>query len=41
MKREKGEDIMLTKEMLIDAFNQSFDPAFLSAGDEDYVGVVN
>jgi hypothetical protein len=39
--REKGVDIALTKEMLINAFNQNFDVGYLIAGDEDYVGLVN
>lgn len=34
--REKGVDIALAKEMLINAFNQNYDIAFLIAGDEDY-----
>lgn len=40
-KPEKGVDIALTKEMLINAFNGNFDVAILFAGDEDYVGLVN
>jgi uncharacterized LabA/DUF88 family protein len=40
-KPEKGLDIALTKEMLINAFNGNFDVAILVAGDEDYVGLVN
>jgi len=40
-KREKGVDIALTKEMLINAFNDNYDLALLIAGDEDYVGLVN
>jgi hypothetical protein len=36
-KTEKGVDIALTKEMLVNAFNQNFDVAVLIAGDEDYV----
>jgi uncharacterized LabA/DUF88 family protein len=40
-KSEKGVDIALTKEMLVNAFNQNFDVAILFAGDEDYVGLVN
>jgi len=39
-KREKGVDIALTKEMLVNAFNQNFDIAILVAGDEDYVELV-
>lgn len=40
-KEEKGVDIALTKEMLVNAFNQNFDIGYLIAGDEDYVGLVN
>lgn len=40
-KSEKGVDIALTKEMLVNAFNQNFDVAVLIAGDEDYVELVN
>src|SRR5262244_3823397 len=39
--REKGVDIALTKEMLVNAFNQNFDVGYLVAGDEDYVGLIN
>ena len=39
--REKGVDIALTKEMLVNAFNQNYDIGFLIAGDEDYLGVVS
>lgn len=39
--KEKGVDIALTKEMLVNAFNQNFDIGYLFAGDEDYVGLVN
>lgn len=38
--REKGVDIALTKQMLVNAFNQNFDTAILVAGDEDYVELV-
>ncbi len=38
--REKGVDIGLTKEMLVNAFHQNFDRALLIAGDEDYLGLV-
>jgi uncharacterized LabA/DUF88 family protein len=38
--REKGVDIALTKEMLINAFADNYDEALLIAGDEDYVGLV-
>jgi uncharacterized LabA/DUF88 family protein len=40
-KKEKGVDIALTKEMLVNAFNGNFDIAILFAGDEDYVSLVN
>lgn len=40
-KPEKGLDIALTKEMLVNAFNGNYDVAILFAGDEDYVGLVN
>lgn len=39
--REKGVDIALAKEMLINAFNQNYDIGLLIAGDGDYVGLVN
>jgi len=39
--KEKGVDIALTKEMLVNAFNQNFDIGYLIAGDGDYVGLVN
>lgn len=38
--KEKGVDIGLAKEMLVNAFNQNFDVGWLFAGDEDYVGSV-
>ena len=38
--REKGVDIALAKEMLVNSFNQNFDLGLLIAGDEDYVGLV-
>lgn len=38
--KEKGVDISLTKEMLVNAFNNNFDVAFLIAGDEDYLTLV-
>jgi len=38
---EKGVDIALTKEMLINAFNSNFDLALLIAGDEDYLPIVS
>jgi uncharacterized LabA/DUF88 family protein len=40
-KKEKGVDIALTKEMLVNAFNSNFDIAILFAGDEDYFSLVN
>jgi len=39
--KEKGVDISLTKEMLVNAFNKNFDVAFLIAGDEDYLSLVH
>lgn len=39
--KEKGVDISLTKEMLVNAFNNNFDVAFLIAGDEDYLTLVH
>lgn len=39
--REKGVDIALAKEMLVNAFNQNFELGLLVAGDEDYVCLVN
>jgi uncharacterized LabA/DUF88 family protein len=39
-KDEKGVDIALTKEMLVNAFNNNFDECLLIAGDEDYVVLV-
>ncbi|HYA39753.1 MAG TPA: NYN domain-containing protein [Syntrophobacteraceae bacterium] len=38
--REKGVDIALTKEMLVNAFHTNFEVGLLVAGDEDYVGLV-
>jgi len=40
-RREKGVDIALTKEMLVNSFNRNFNVGILVAGDEDYVGLVN
>jgi uncharacterized LabA/DUF88 family protein len=37
---EKGVDISLTKEMLVNAFNKNYDRCLLVAGDEDYVELV-
>lgn len=39
--KEKGVDIALTKEMLINVFNQNYDIALLISGDGDYVDIVN
>ena len=39
--REKGVDIALTKEMLVNALHQNFDIGFLFAGDKDYVSLVS
>jgi hypothetical protein len=38
--KEKGVDIALTKEMLVNAFNRNFDIGLLIAGDADYVSLV-
>ena len=38
--KEKGVDIALTMEMLVNAFNGNFDVGLLIAGDEDYVELV-
>jgi uncharacterized LabA/DUF88 family protein len=38
--KEKGVDIALTKEMLINAFNQNFDVGLLISGDEDYTNLI-
>lgn len=38
--REKGVDIALATEMLVNAFNQNYDIGILVAGDKDYVGLV-
>jgi len=38
--REKRVDIAISREMLINAFNQNFDLGILVAGDEDYVDLV-
>lgn len=38
--KEKGVDIALTMNMLINAFNQNYDVGILFAGDEDYVELV-
>jgi hypothetical protein len=40
-KNEKGVDVALTREMLINAFNHNYEIAILISGDEDYVGLVN
>jgi uncharacterized LabA/DUF88 family protein len=39
--REKGVDIALTMQMLVNAFNQNYDNGVLIAGDEDYLELVN
>ena len=39
--REKGVDIAIAKEMLVNSFNRNFDIGVLIAGDEDYIGLVN
>lgn len=38
--KEKGVDIALTKEILVNAFNQNFDIALLVAGDADYIELI-
>ncbi|MDI7259044.1 MAG: NYN domain-containing protein [Thermodesulfobacteriota bacterium] len=38
--REKRVDIAISREMLINAFNQNYDLGILVAGDEDYVDLV-
>ena len=38
--KEKGVDIALATEMLVNAFNQNYDIGVLVAGDKDYVGLV-
>lgn len=38
--KEKGVDIALTKEMLVNAFNANYDVAILFAGDADYVDLI-
>jgi uncharacterized LabA/DUF88 family protein len=38
--REKRVDISISREMLINAFNQNYDLGILVAGDEDYVDLV-
>lgn len=40
-KAEKGVDIALAKEMLVNAFNDNYDVGVLVSGDEDYVGLVS
>lgn len=39
--KEKGVDIGLAKEMLVNAFNQNFDVGLLVAGDMDYLELVD
>lgn len=38
--KEKGVDIALATEMLVNAFNQNYDVGVIVAGDKDYVGLV-
>ena len=38
--KEKGVDIALATEMLVNAFNQNYDIGILVAGDKDYAGLV-
>ena len=40
-KKEKGVDIALTREMLLNTFQQNFDIAIVIAGDEDYIELIN
>lgn len=40
-KNEKGVDVALTREMLINAFNHNYEIGLLISGDEDYIGLVN
>ena len=39
--REKGVDIALTREMLLNAFHQNYDVGLVVAGDEDYVELIH
>ena len=39
--KEKGVDIALAKEMLVNSFNQNYDIGYLIAGDADYADLVN
>jgi uncharacterized LabA/DUF88 family protein len=39
--KEKGVDIALATEMLVNAFNQNYDTGILVAGDKDYAKLVN
>lgn len=39
--REKGVDIELAKQMLVNAFHKNFDIGILIAGDEDYLELIN
>ncbi len=39
--KEKGVDIALTKEVLVNAFADNYELCYLVAGDEDYVVLVN
>ena len=38
--KEKGVDIALTMKVLVNAFNQNYDIAYIIAGDEDYLGLL-
>lgn len=40
-KKEKGVDIALTREMLLNSFQQNYDVGLVIAGDEDYVELIN
>jgi uncharacterized LabA/DUF88 family protein len=40
-KKEKGVDIALTREMLLNAFQQNYEIGLVIAGDEDYLELIN
>jgi uncharacterized LabA/DUF88 family protein len=40
-KQEKGVDIALTRQMLLNSFQQNYDVGLVIAGDEDYVELIN
>jgi uncharacterized LabA/DUF88 family protein len=39
--KEKGVDIALTREMLLNSFQQNYDVGLVIAGDKDYVELIN